>query len=101
MRQLLGEALSAEDDAAVLQELQMLEETQAKAERDELPSVPSVPKVGLPVHQTLGHLSRACHVPSSAMMKQEDCHISLSRHTAGLEAEKVEVRLFGSCCAGN
>ena len=68
MRQLLGEALSAEDDAAVLQELQMLEETQAKAERDELPSVPSVPKVGLPVHKTLGHLSRAYLCPSSLIL---------------------------------
>ena len=46
VRQLLGEALSAEDDAAVLQELASLEGAEAEAERAELPAVPAAPEVG-------------------------------------------------------
>ena len=43
MRQTLGEALTAEDDAAVLQELEQLEDEEAKEEVGQLPSMPKVP----------------------------------------------------------
>jgi hypothetical protein len=46
VRQLLGEALSAEDDAAVLQELAQLERAEGDAEAAALPAVPAVPEVG-------------------------------------------------------
>ena len=39
---MLGEALTAEDDAAVLQELEQLEGKEAQAEASELPAVPKV-----------------------------------------------------------
>lgn len=42
VRQLLGEALTAEDDAAVLQELAAMEATTADAEAAELPAAPKV-----------------------------------------------------------
>ena len=42
VRQVLGEALTAEDDAAVLQELEELEGREAQAEASELPAVPKV-----------------------------------------------------------
>ena len=42
---MLGEALTAEDDAAVLQELEELEGKEAQAEVSELPAVPKVPCV--------------------------------------------------------
>ena len=42
MRTLLGEALTAEDDAAVLQELSQLEKAEASEEAAQLPEVPKV-----------------------------------------------------------
>ena len=45
VRQVLSEALTAEDDAAVLQELEELESTEAKAEASELPATPKVPSL--------------------------------------------------------
>lgn len=42
---MLGEALTAEDDAAVLQELEELEGKEAQAEASELAAVPKVPCV--------------------------------------------------------
>lgn len=40
---MLGEALTAEDDAAVLQELEALEGEEAKEEAAQLPTPPKVP----------------------------------------------------------
>lgn len=57
VRQALGEALTAEDDAAVLQELEELEDLEAKEEAGQLPSVPKVP--ALP-----GSCACACFLPS-------------------------------------
>ena len=51
VRQVLGEALTAEDDAAVLQELEELEGKEAQAEASELPSVPQVPCLPIPCPQ--------------------------------------------------
>ena len=48
VRQVLGEALTAEDDAAVLQELEELEGKEAQAEASELPAAPKVSL--LPIH---------------------------------------------------
>ena len=48
---MLGEALTAEDDAAVLQELEELEGKEAQAEASELPSVPQVPCMPTPCPQ--------------------------------------------------
>ncbi|CAK0786879.1 hypothetical protein CVIRNUC_010093 [Coccomyxa viridis] len=45
VRQALGEALTAEDDAAVLQELEQLEGAEAKEEAGQLPSVPKAEPV--------------------------------------------------------
>lgn len=45
VRQVLGEALTAEDDAAVLQELEELEGKEAQAEASELPAAPKVPQM--------------------------------------------------------
>lgn len=45
MRELLAESLSAEDDAAALQELAQLEEAEDAAEAARLPAVPAEPTV--------------------------------------------------------
>ena len=64
VRQVLSEALTAEDDAAVLQELEELESTEAKAEASELPAAPKVPSLpclhacaNLPFHSILHECS--------------------------------------------
>ena len=45
MRELLAEALTAEDDAAVLQELARLEGVQVEEDARKLPAVPALPEV--------------------------------------------------------
>ena len=56
VRQALGEALTAEDDAAVLQELEQLEVEEAKEEAGQLPSIPKVPA-------SPSSCACACHLP--------------------------------------
>lgn len=67
VRALLGEALTAEDDAAVLQELAQMERTEAAEEAAQLPEVPKVGKANSslgsadsPLYTKRETASRAC-----------------------------------------
>ena len=68
VRQVLGEALTAEDDAAVLQELEELESIETREEAAQLPAAPKVPVLHAcnnPAHHflTLSMSMSACVQP--------------------------------------